>query len=308
MPLTQSDTHRPQPESAVDIIMRTRDRMELFPRAIASVFAQSFRDWNLIIVDSGHGTATREWLAAHSGAAADRILYLPVAPGPAMGELSNIGIRHGRSPLVVLLDDDDTWDPEFLALTCPPLLARAKRPVCRGMATRSFIVHEEKVDGVWREMGREILNPKMSRVTLPALASCNRFTTNSFVYERTAWEEVGGYHPTMPVLDDWDFNLRFLLRWDIDFIPEALAFWHRRPVTGGPVDNSLAADHEFEAAAYINHHIRECPASPLASLLAMGELHRLQMEDQARLLGKIRSMSDKIGKIESRTRGKSSSK
>ena len=298
-----SDTLRP--DAVIDIIMRTRGRMSLLPRAIASVRAQTFRDWRLIIIDSGDHASTRRWLDENPGAVGERVEILAASPHHAMGGLSNLGVRHGRAPLVVLLDDDDTWEPGFLAATCPVLLSADKRVSCRGVVTRSTIIHEEKTGDAWIETGRELLNPKMSRITLPALASCNRFTTNAFVYERAAWEELGGYHPEMPVLDDWDFNLRFLWRWDIACIPEALAFWHRRPVTGGPTDNSLAMDHEGEAAAYINHHLRQDPASPLAPLLAMGDLHRLAMEHQSRLLGKLKSMSDKVGKIESRTRRQS---
>lgn len=300
--MSQTSHSQHRPEVAVDIIMRTRDRLSLLPRAIASVRAQTFADWNLILVDSGDHAATRDWLANHPGPDGEHIQHIAVEPGPRMGELSNIGIRHGTAPLVILLDDDDTWDPDFLAMACPVLMADDKKTSCRGVVTRTEIVHEEWNGDTWLEGGREPLNPKMTRITLPALASVNRFTTNAFAYERDAWEQLGGYDPEMPVLDDWDFNLRFLLRWDIACVPWVGAFWHRRPVTGAGIDNSLAADHEFETASYINRHIRAGLSSPLGALLAAGDLHRLDMEHQARTFRKILSMSDKVGKIDSRTK------
>lgn len=306
--MSQPQTSSQTPVAAVDIIMRTKNRMSLLPRAIASVRAQTFTDWNLILVDSGDHAATTDWLAANPGLAGERLLHLPITAGPKMGELSNIGIRHGSAPLVVLLDDDDTWSPDFLALTCSVLQSRHGDTSCRGVVTRTTIVYEEWQGGQWLETRVEELNPKLTRVTLPLLAAVNRFTTNSFVYERAAWEDLGGYDAVMPVLDDWDFNLRFLLRWDIACVPSAHAFWHRRPATGAETDNTDAADHEFETAAYINRHIRAGLASPLAALFHAGELHRLEMERQAQMFAKIRSMSDKVGKIDSRTRKQSSDK
>jgi glycosyltransferase involved in cell wall biosynthesis len=300
--MTRTDLSSHRPAAAVDVIMRTKNRMNLLPRAIASLRAQTFAGWNLILVDSGDHAATSRWLAEHPGPEGERILHLAIAPGPMMGELSNIGIRHGSAPLIVLLDDDDTWDPEFLAVTCPLLRSRANDSTFRGVVTRTMLVHEEWQGGQWLETGRDELNPRLTRVTLPLLAAVNRFTTNSFVYERAAWEQLGGYNQDMPVLDDWDFNLRFLLRWDIACVPSVRAFWHRRPATGAATDNSAAADHEFETAAYINRHIRAGLDSPLAALLFAGELHRVDMENQARMFGKIKSMSDKVGKIDSRTK------
>lgn len=303
--MSQTDATPTRPMATVDIIMRTKDRLSLLPRAIASVRAQSFTDWNLVLVDSGDHEATRAWLHQNPGKAGERIQHVTVAPGPKMGELSNIGIREGNAPYIALLDDDDTWEPGFLAATCPVLMAQDKSPTCRGVVTRTMIVHEEFRNGIWEETSRKDLNPQLTRVTLPALAAVNRFTTNAFVYEREAWAAIGGYSPNMPVLDDWDFNLRFLLSWDVACIPAVFAYWHRRPATDSAADNSKACDHEFETACYINRHVRgglHGEATPLSNLLLAGELHRLGTENQSRILGKIASMSDKVGKINSRTK------
>ena len=40
--------------------------------------------------------------------------------------------------------------------------------------------------------------------------------------------EVGAFREDLPVLGDWDFNVRFLARYEIGVIPEMLAYYHNR--------------------------------------------------------------------------------
>ncbi|MGH7183462.1 MAG: glycosyltransferase family 2 protein, partial [Nitrospiraceae bacterium] len=53
---TTRPTHNPSP--LVSIVLCTYNRVPLVPRAIASVLAQSYRNWELIIIDDGSGDDT----------------------------------------------------------------------------------------------------------------------------------------------------------------------------------------------------------------------------------------------------------
>jgi glycosyltransferase involved in cell wall biosynthesis len=287
----------------IDVVMRTRDRLQFLPRAVASLRAQTYRDWNLIILDSGDAGATARWLAANPGRSGEALRHVAIAPGQLMGGLSNRGIAEGNAPYVVLLDDDDTWHPRFLECAMARLLARADDPGCRGVACWTEMVYEEITDAGIIETRREIIDDRLRRITLPALATVNQFSPNSFVYERGAWEELGGYDESLPVLDDWEFNLRFLTRWDIDLIPEPLAYWHRRPAAGGASDNSPFQEHEFHRARIINNAIRRKMSgqpSPMAELFLAGEINWVQRDRLHRILGKLTSTSRKVGRIDER--------
>ena len=83
-------------------------------------------------------------------------------------------------------------------------------------------------------------NPPPDACRCPAIRSRrrhlrrhNRFPPIAFLYERAAGEAIGNYRTDLPVLGDWDFNLRFAERFGIGVIPEALAYWHHRTKFGG---------------------------------------------------------------------------
>ena len=53
-------------------------------------------------------------------------------------------------------------------------------------------------------------------------------TSNSFLYRRSLFDEIGGYNEDLPVLGDWFFNIEFLLHADIKILPRALSYYHHR--------------------------------------------------------------------------------
>src|ERR1700730_14966874 len=99
----------------VSILMLTYSRPQLIGRAIASVCAQSFEDWELIIVQDGSNPEThfllQEWLAKEA-----RIRYYRRGVAGSIAEASNFGLAQARGEYVAILDDDDDWNlPEKLA-------------------------------------------------------------------------------------------------------------------------------------------------------------------------------------------------
>jgi glycosyltransferase involved in cell wall biosynthesis len=78
-----------------------------------SVLAQSFGDWEWLIVDDGSTDATRE-IAAGFGDARVRLIAASHSGLPAVAR--NRGIAEARGEFIAFLDADDRWLPEKLAL------------------------------------------------------------------------------------------------------------------------------------------------------------------------------------------------
>ncbi|MFZ4768435.1 MAG: glycosyltransferase family 2 protein, partial [Roseimicrobium sp.] len=198
--------------TSVAIITRTVDRPVLLERALRSILAQTFLDWHWVVVDSGSGDSVERLMAQYSAQLGGRITHLRFSnPKPGMrGVPINAGIAASQSQFITLLDDDDTWAPEFLhtmvaALECRPV------PSVRGAVCRTLCIEESSVESGLKQERTWELNADLCHVTLPALAVVNRFCTHAFLYERAALETVGLYPEDYPVLEDWHFNLRFLL-------------------------------------------------------------------------------------------------
>lgn len=85
--------------------------------AIASVRSQSFRDWELILVDDGSSDDSSAAARAAAAAEPERIRYLE-HPGHAnlgMSAARNLGISAARGRYIAFLDADDTYLPDRLA-------------------------------------------------------------------------------------------------------------------------------------------------------------------------------------------------
>lgn len=292
----------------VSIITRTKNRPALLERTLLSIREQTFTDWEWVLVDSGDmplGAAVTDFLATEP----DRTRRIEAAPDLLMGAISNIGVRAASSPYVVLLDDDDTWQPEFLASTVARMEARID-PLCAGVVTRSRQIFESADgDGGWEVDEVKNLNMNLESIDLLSIAAYNRFTIHAFLYERAAFDGVGGYREDLPVLDDWDFNMRFLLAHDIDVIPEPLANWHiRTDETGGAGSNSLVsgkAKHLYYRSAIINGYLREEIESGkpgLGQIFAAASAARMLEPKIDQLQRKLMATSRKIGRIDVRTK------
>ena len=207
--------------------MRTYERPVLLARAIASVQNQTFSDWELIIVNNGGNTAGVESVVSvarnTTGTSTITVLHLPERVG--MEEASNQGLRATTSTYFAIHDDDDSWRPTFLETT---VQAYASNPNAAGVLTGVTRVHETFKGGkVWPEK-HENFPLDDARLAYERLIGGNTFPPIAALFRRTLLESVGYFDSSLPVLGDWEFNLRAVRDGGFVFVPERLANYHTR--------------------------------------------------------------------------------
>lgn len=122
----------------VSIIMPTYNRADTITRAVQSVRAQSFEDWELVIVDDG---STDKTLAVLSDVDS-RIRLIP-KKHEGVAAARNRGLAEARGDLIAFLDSDDAWPAHHLAL-----------------ATAFFGAHPEEhlySSEFWEDFGRGVI-------------------------------------------------------------------------------------------------------------------------------------------------------
>jgi glycosyltransferase involved in cell wall biosynthesis len=97
----------------VSVVIPTRTRPELVPRAVRSALNQTLREIEVIVVVDGPDPSTREALAGEAADSRLRIVELETSGGAPNAR--NVGARQARAEWTALLDDDDEWLPEKLA-------------------------------------------------------------------------------------------------------------------------------------------------------------------------------------------------
>ncbi|QJQ00938.1 glycosyltransferase family 2 protein [Herbaspirillum rubrisubalbicans Os34] len=93
------------------IIVTTHRRPAILERALRSLLAQSFVDYEIVLVADEGSIPTKE-VASRLLREKDVFLCLPGAKGPA--ESRNAGVQLARGRFILFLDDDDSYRPDFL--------------------------------------------------------------------------------------------------------------------------------------------------------------------------------------------------
>ena len=99
-------------EPEVSVVIPTRQRPALVPRAVRSALAQTLREIEVVVVVDGPDDSTGEAL---SGIDDERLRIVQLAASGGAPAARNVGAREARGRWVALLDDDDEWLPDKLA-------------------------------------------------------------------------------------------------------------------------------------------------------------------------------------------------
>ena len=197
----------------VTVVLPTYNRPEYLGRAIRSVLAQTFRDFELIVVDDGSRTDTGAVLAAFDD---PRIRFTRHARNRGNAAARNTGIGEARGRYLAFLDDDDEWDPEKLALQVPAL-------------------RDSTADVALVYCGRRVLSDgRQVRVDAPgvegdvfdALLARGLMSCPSVLLRAEVLERIGGFDETLPRGVDSDLWRRIARDYRVGYVDAVLVTCH----------------------------------------------------------------------------------
>ncbi|MBO9484011.1 glycosyltransferase family A protein [Salinisphaera sp. G21_0] len=220
----------------VAVITRTKDRPIMLERALESVSKQSFKNFVWVVVNDGGDKEKAEKIVAKGKKKGLTTLLINNSSSLGMEAASNCGINNSSSKFIVIHDDDDTWDPLFLEDTVRFLDTNKNY---RGVISLTTQVDEEIIDNKIKIKKFKAFNSRLKTIYLKDMGCNNLFPPISFIYHRSVINEIGSYNEKLPVLGDWEFNLRFLAKHDIGVIYKPLAFYHHRPRSTGAYGNTI---------------------------------------------------------------------
>lgn len=249
----KKDSLKQRPNFA--IVTRTKNRNLLLKRALDSVAAQTYRDFiHVIINDGGDRQGVDKLVSGYD----HKIKLIHNSESKGLTGALNQGVRAVDSRYVSILDDDDSWHPDRLKYVDEHL----EKTGSRGVVCVTDIVVETIQGNVVSELSRSRLFEGLTYISLYKQCIDNYMTNGCFTYLREVYEELGGYDEGLSVAEDWDFGIRFLLKYDIDYLltEQALYFYHHRPDIKGDIGNSVfdrAEEHRKHVSILANHYLRE---------------------------------------------------
>lgn len=217
--------------SAVSVVIRTKDRPDMLQQAVLSVLAQSYRPLELVVVNDGGADIApllQSWLQ-HAVDISLNLIQHEHSVGRA--NAANAGLNAAKSPYCVFLDDDDYFDPSHIATLMAAKPSTSDTNALAAVHCQARAVHVD-------ENGEEHL----LSITGHALAENQLFYQNSLpiltVLLPTAVREFGiAFDSGFDLFEDWDFWLQVSEHCQFHFIEQASCAYRIHDAGSGVRDN-----------------------------------------------------------------------
>jgi len=200
----------------VSVIIPTHNRADLICGAINSSLNQTFRNFEIIVVDDGSTDNTRELLKGYGSS----ICYI-YQEKKGRAEARNRGIKLARGEYIAFLDDDDIWLPQKLEkqvkfLDSNPNIGLAHTFV-ELIDAQGYLLKEatEKQLKLYKKAAK-------TGYTYEGMSQSCIIFTSTVIVRKGCLDKVGFFDPDIEAFEDWDFYLRFVLKYQIGTMPEFL--------------------------------------------------------------------------------------
>lgn len=188
----------------VSVIIPTYNRKDYVTEAIDSVLNQTYKDFEIIVVDDGSTDDTGELLKERYG---DRIRYFYKENG-GCASARNYGIKVSRGEYIAFLDSDDKYLPEKL---------EDQVEILEKNEQIGFVYSDSySFDGNKQKLSESVRPDKDNRVDY-ALFMVTNMANGSFVVRRDCLDISGYYNELMRYNEDTDLLLRLSVNCKVYF-------------------------------------------------------------------------------------------
>jgi glycosyltransferase involved in cell wall biosynthesis len=199
--------------TSVSVIIPTYQSGRFISQAIDSVLTQTFKDFEIIVVDDGSTDNTREVINHYSSEGRIRYYYQS-NHGPAAAR--NLGIRMSSGENIAFLDADDLWLPTKLEIQTKLL---DENPAIDLVFCDSYVFNET---GVQQKTLFDLSSPASGRV-FEKLFYLNFIPLLTVMVRSRVFDVIGFFDETVIGPEDYDLWLRISQTYMVDFIQEPLA-------------------------------------------------------------------------------------
>lgn len=212
----------------VSVVLPTQNRVRLLKDALGSVCAQSYPNWEAIVVNDGGEdvSAVVKSMPAH---AAHRITCLQLERPRRQAHARNTALAAARGALIAFLDDDDLYKPNHLEI------------LVAGLQDGGAALGYTRAEGVWEELvaGERVVVKRgpatpWLRYSRAALLVRNAMPLQNCAVRRECFERFGNFDESLTCAEDWELLLRFSANVDFRQLAEMTTEIH---VRGDAIDS-----------------------------------------------------------------------
>lgn len=197
----------------VSIVLPTYKRAQVLPFAIRSVLAQTYSNWELIVVDDNSPDDTAQVVAAFAD---PRIRYVRNDPNLKLPRALNRGFSQARGTYLTWTSDDNLFGEQAIER----MVARLQQGGCDLVYADYYLFAETDESGCPREPQHDRLPDTVRLENGNHMGAC-------FLYTRKLYETIGDYDPELFLVEDYDYFIRASQRFQFAHIAEPLYYFRR---------------------------------------------------------------------------------
>ena len=201
----------------LSVIIPTYKRANLVSQAIESVLAQTYTDYEVIVINDGSPDNTKEVLASFG----DKITVIN-QENQGVAAARNAAIKLAKGRYIAFLDDDDLWLPNKLEKQIACLESHPNI----GLVYSDMFCFDE--NGTFPDTWSQV-NPTPPVQELWILFVRNFIPIPSVVVRRECLDAVGEFDSTTVPCEDYDMWLRIIEKFPVYFLNEPLVHYRRSP-------------------------------------------------------------------------------
>lgn len=206
----------------ISIVIPLWNKAPYVQRCLDSVLAQTYDNFEVIVVDDGSTDDGPEQVTAIP----DRRIRLVRQPNGGVAVARNRGMAESRGEWIAFLDADDEWTPDHLA-TLSDLMGRY--PQC-GMVSASYWLHRDDTGNQWQPCfdGLPFHGPHgvITNYYEVAANGNNPINMNTFAVRRNLVERCGGFPIGIESGEDTYFEARCLADTDLAYSLHPTSVYH----------------------------------------------------------------------------------
>ena len=204
------------PESLlVSVVMPTRNRRALLERAVESVIAQTYGNWELLLVDDASTDDTWDWIEKMAAGDA-RIVPFRFAVHQNSSRARNHALDRARGDVIVYLDDDNRFDAEWLRAVAWAFAEYPDTNVCYGARVVDDDVRHRGLPG------RSLPFVQFLAWDREAMLEANRVDQNAIAHRASAVR----FDESIDLFSDWDLMLQLTDDCDPLELPAIAVHYH----------------------------------------------------------------------------------
>lgn len=201
----------------VSVIIPTCNRANLLERAIRSVFSQTYRDFEIIVVDDASTDNTQEVVMEKFKHEIDAgiLRYVRNEINRERSYSRNRGMEMAKGEYIALLDDDDIWLPEHIANLFEYI---NKDPSIKCVFSKPLWIYEEGfVEDKFNRLFPKLETGSGKLYRDMTIAGHLVFPQIS-LFEREVYENIGGFLSNIIPHEDWEFFSRLAMNYNIGYV------------------------------------------------------------------------------------------